>query len=616
MIEPNDRSTLTEALQPPPGYCFDAGVATTYSLSLGALLGLPAHIAVLPGQESTAEDDPLRALEGLRRASQKLAVFCERGRLEAPSRGNALAVMAEGMVHEVRAPHGGSFHPKLWALRFVAEDDGVTPKWRVRLLVLTRNLTWDRCWDLSLCLEGEPMKAKPQDNGNKAVADLLRWLPLNVVGKAPDAAHKSMITSLARDIERARWELPKGFTQLDLHVLGMGARPTPWAPFADDGKTSEALIISPFVADCALQRVASRCAGPLQVISRGDELDQVSPSVLDALRGVYVLKPEMDLSEGEAQGEGEGDLLHGLHAKMAVFQRGQRVHVAVGSANCTNRVVQEGANVEVVAELSGMLRNLRSPSEWLGEQYLGPMLDSYTPAAEQDPDVAERRKIEDELDRVRTRIAALDWVLACARAQDAGWTLSLATRTIGLEGCTLQAWPLSVPAERARPVRAGRAELGTFASHEVSALVGFRLTLEDARAAALGIGPVCFALEVQLKDAPSDRGDALMAHLLANRTAFLRYLGLLLDNPAMAGGAADERTVDSKRRGQAGPAPHPPLFEQLLRIYARDPERLQTIDRMVKRLKGREVSGEPCLPDEFVALWDVVGKALSKGAAR
>ncbi|WP_296246388.1 phospholipase D family protein [uncultured Stenotrophomonas sp.] len=615
MIEPNDRSTLTEALQPPPGYRFDAGVATTYSLSLGTVLGLPAHMAVLPGQEGTAEDDPVRALEGLRRVSQKLSVFCERGRLEAPPRGNALAVMAEGMVHEVRAKHGGSFHPKLWALRFVAEDKGTMPKHRLRLLVLTRNLTWDRCWDLTLCLEGEPMQTKPEGNRNKAVADLLRWLPLNVVGKAPDAARQAMISSLAKDIERASWQLPEGFTQLDLHVLGMGPRPAPWAPFADDEKTSEALIISPFVADHALRVVASRCTGPVRVISRSDELDQVSPSVLDDLVGVHVLKPEMDLSEGEE--DGDGDMLHGLHAKMAVFQRGQRVHVAVGSANYTNRILREGTNVEVVAELSGMLQKLPPPSQWLGENYLAPMLDSYTPATEKDPEVAERREIENRLDTLRAQVAKVDWVLACAPAQEASWMLSLSSRNLHLEGCTLQAWPLAVLAERARPVVGGMAELGTFASHEVSALVGFRLTLEDARAAALGVGPVCFALEAKLKGASGDRGDALMAHLLGNRAAFLRYLGLLLDDPTLAGGAGGgAATKDRKGKDAAGLVTDSPLFERLLRMYAREPERLQTIDRMVKRLKGREVAGEPCLPDEFVALWNVVGKAVGKGRAR
>jgi len=58
-----------------------------------------------------------------------------------------------------------------------------------------------------------------------------------------------------------------------------------------------------------------------------------------------------------------------------------------------------------------------------------------------------------------------------------------------------------------------------------------------------------------------------------------------------------------------------PLFEQLLRIYSREPERLEAIDRMVKRLKDKQFDGQPCLPDDFLALWEVVGNAIGKEAA-
>jgi hypothetical protein len=610
MIQPSDRSTLTEALQPPPGYRFDAGVATTYSLSVGALLGLPAHIALLAGHEGAADEDPLRALEGLRRASRKLSVFCERGRMEAPARGNALAVMAEGMVHEVRARHGGAFHPKVWALRFVANEKTTMPPTRVRLLVLTRNLTWDRCWDLNLCLDGVPMKAKPVDNQNRALADLLRWLPANVVGKAPDDERTAMITSLAKDIERADWELPQGFTRLAFHVLGMGKRPEPWVPFADDGKTGDALIVSPFVAGRALQVLADRCSGSVQVVSRSDELDRLPDGALNGLAGIHVLKPDAILSEGDEQGADE--TLRGLHAKMAVFQRGQRVHVAIGSANYTNPVVQQGINVEVVAELSGTLRHVQAPAAWLGNDYLAPLLDTYTPAQEEDPEAAERRMMEERLEALRRNVALAEWTLTCVPGEGSGWALTLASPGFAAGACSLQAWPLSVLAERARPVHEGTAALGTFAAHEVSALVGFTLTLEDSRADALGIGPVSFALEARLHGAPDDRGDALMAHLLGSRAAFLRYLGLLLDDPAIHGGSAGAGTADRTSKGEAALQLQYPLFEQLLRIYARDPDRLQAIDRMVHRLKDKEYEGEPCLPAEFVTLWDVVGKALAK----
>lgn len=256
---PHDPSICTQysdrGLAAPSGYRFDAGVATTYSLSLGALLGLPAHFALLGDHDNSAEEDPLRLVEGLRRASRRLAVFCERGRMEAPPAGNALAVLAEGMVHEVCAPHGGAFHPKIWALRYVAIDAAAEPATVVRLLVLTRNLTWDRCWDVSLRLDGVPGKAK--EASNKPLADFLRWLPLNTEGASPDLERQAMIVSLAKDIERADWEKPPGFTQLAFHVLGTAKRAVPWSPLEGGGKAQDVLIVSPSYALARCRRCAS-----------------------------------------------------------------------------------------------------------------------------------------------------------------------------------------------------------------------------------------------------------------------------------------------------------------------------------------------------------------------
>lgn len=612
MIQPSERSTLTEALQPPSGYRFDAGVATTYSLSLGALLGLPAHIALLANQDNSAEEDPLRLVEGLRRASRRLAVFCERGRMEAPSAGNALAVLAEGMVHEVSAPHGGAFHPKIWALRFAANDAAAGPEHVVRLLVLTRNLTWDRCWDVSLRLDGVPGKAK--EANNKPLADFLRWLPLNTQGTPPDVERQAMIVSLAKDIERADWEKPTGFTQLAFHVLGTAKRPAPWTPFKGGGKVQDVLIVSPFVRASALQTLREHCNGDFMLVSRADELDRLPASAGLADGDTYVLKPDTLLSEGEEAGQ--PDTLQGLHAKMAVFQRGQRVHIAVGSANYTNAVVQKGNNVEVVVELSGPVSRIPAPRQWLDE-HLQPLLDTYAPGEGEDAEVAERRQLQDQLDAIRRRVAAAVWTLRCEAHPVSGWGLMLSCPGLVIEGATLHAWPLAVSSERTRAVQAGQADLGIFAGHEVSSLVGFRVTLDGTRAGELAIAPLRFALEVSLESAPDDRADALMAQLLGSRAAFLRYLGLLLDDPEVAGGGGRNRPAGGSggSRDACGLMANYPLFEQLLRIYSREPERLETIDRMVKRLKGKEFDGQPCLPDDFLALWEVVGSAIGKEAA-
>jgi hypothetical protein len=78
----------------------------------------------------------------------------------------------EEMVVEVKAPGGGVFHPKVWAIRFVAPDGHIL---MYRLVILTRNMTTDKSWDLSLQLEGTigGRKAKL----NKPLAYFFKSLP-------------------------------------------------------------------------------------------------------------------------------------------------------------------------------------------------------------------------------------------------------------------------------------------------------------------------------------------------------------------------------------------------------------------------------------------------------
>ena len=73
-------------------------------------------------------------------------------------------------VVEVNVPNGGVFHPKIWLLRFrsQSDDDDVV----FRLLVLSRNLTNDRSWDLSLSVDGTP--GKRGVSGNRPLAELIR----------------------------------------------------------------------------------------------------------------------------------------------------------------------------------------------------------------------------------------------------------------------------------------------------------------------------------------------------------------------------------------------------------------------------------------------------------
>jgi hypothetical protein len=172
MLEPNNRSLLTNLLTPPPGMVFDQGLATTFTLDPVTLLGVPLHLTWLASQQdSSILTNTIQLLESLQRVSKRLTVFADRGRMHVPAQANALFALLEDAIIEVRAPRGGCFHPKIWLLRFVDADGAVL----LRLGVLSRNLTSDRSWDLSLVLEGTPKRsyvAANREFGHQGLAGL------------------------------------------------------------------------------------------------------------------------------------------------------------------------------------------------------------------------------------------------------------------------------------------------------------------------------------------------------------------------------------------------------------------------------------------------------------
>lgn len=289
MIHPEQRSMLTDALTPPLGFVFDSGVATTYSLDLITLLTLPLHLVWLGSPEDDASQlDPLRIVESLSRTAKKLTVYCQRGKMQIPRAASPLFSLMEGMVHEAQAPHGGAFHPKVWLLKF-ADAEGSSAS-LLRLIVLSRNLTDDRSWDLSLNLDGTVGSKVIAANG-----------PLNIFfdkiqslgGKASTPERHADLAALMHDVLRCKWELPDKFESIQFHVLGLGKRPLRWLPKNDSGQWDELGVVSPFVRGHALKALAELSRNSLLfLVSRADEIDGLKPQDIVHFPQLWVLDAE------------------------------------------------------------------------------------------------------------------------------------------------------------------------------------------------------------------------------------------------------------------------------------------------------------------------------------
>jgi hypothetical protein len=144
MLRPDERQHLLELLRSPAGCKLDVAVGTTYSLDLISALMLPLSFAFFDWERADGElvADPLALLEALRRYGDRFTIFCQSGQIRLPSKYSPLVTFLEPCIYDVEAPDAeGVFHPKVWALRFVADDSAI----RYRVLCLSRNLGHRRC---------------------------------------------------------------------------------------------------------------------------------------------------------------------------------------------------------------------------------------------------------------------------------------------------------------------------------------------------------------------------------------------------------------------------------------------------------------------------------------
>lgn len=603
MIPLNDRSTLTEALTPPAGHVFDAGVGTTFSMDLVSLLALPAHLAWLASSEEQllpthgagpTGDDGIRVLEGIRRSAKRLSIFCDKGRIQVPRAPHLLTTLLEPMIHEARAPHGGAFHPKLWALRFMPESGNGSAL--LRLLVLSRNLTNDRSWDLALCLEGTPGRSNVR--ANAAVAGFIRTLP-TVSEKALGVERAADIQSLADDVQRCDWDSVGNFDSVDLHVLGMSAKAKAFLPAPAD----EIVVISPFLKNGALRELAERSGRPLAIVSRADSLNALSAEIRDLFDATYTLSDDA-LPEEESETADSG--CTGLHAKAIITRTGASTTLYVGSANCTDAALLRGSNVEVVAELKGRRTKVGSPSDWLGESGLGSLLRPHEPVkgftfAEDDGERA--------LEEVRQRFVESGLALRCQVLDSGLYSLTLeVVPTPAAASITVAAWPLSRSQDEARLLddATGCTLIATDLTADlVTSLTGFAVRSGDT--------VLTFALDLPVDGLPPDRETAVFRRVLQNRPAFFHYLALLLSGIEGGSGTGHPWHGRGLRGGGGMGSLQTPIVEMLLRACSRAPEKLEAVARAVECVSPMQDDGQPTLPPEFIETWNTIRAACDQG---
>lgn len=350
----SDRVDYKELLSPPPGYKIDFAVGTTYSLDLEALTATCAIVGLNVEADTELTRSPLHMLEAIRRASGKLLIFCQSGQIKTPDKPNKLLPLLENCVCEVSLKNKRSFHPKTWFMKFIA--DGLTDQYR--LIVMSRNLTFDRSWDVALRLDsadkGEATLEKG-DGTDAALSSFLQYLYKCTSTHTDQLKNKRrQLAKLAGEITKVRWRsLGREFEGFDFIPYGIGM------PAADHlSETFHKLfVISPFLSKSVIEGFAkNRLTDPdCTLITRKSELSKLSVQLLTTF-DTYTIKD--NVVDGEERISETGDFkTQDIHAKVYLRTKYSDSELYIGSANASYNAFQ-GGNVECLLCLWGKQRNL------------------------------------------------------------------------------------------------------------------------------------------------------------------------------------------------------------------------------------------------------------------
>lgn len=647
MLSPDELLTSHEVLRPPVDFQLDVAVATTYSLDLLTLLGAPVAFAMFDLRRA---DDPvalsgLSVLESVRRHADAITVFCQAGQIAVPAAFRDALTWTEGSIVQVARPAPGRlFHPKSWTLRFV-NDAG---RYMHRVIVLSRNLTMGRSWDVVVTLDEDPdgdvdtrdERGASVSTDTGRMSTFLRQLPDLAAAPMPED-RRAVVLDVADSVAAARFAVPSPFGSAEIWPLG-GTAGAGW-PYPHQAERR--LIISPFLNPSTVRRIAA--AAPTSLVSRSDALDGLGPLATDltcfTLVGIEET-PIADDAEPKATDNvestpsdtaGEGDISSGpatvpeqqstassgLHAKVVVsdLPGEESTQWVVGSANATSNA--HYGNIELAVRLTGptplcgvsTLLDARTGTR--DKPTFRDLLEPYRPVAP-NPEAELKQDAEQRLDDALTDAATAGCTTVATARDDGDYRISIDFHQLPQAAdITYSCRPLSLKGHLSRGV-------GTGQSSAVWDRVSLRALTPYVVLSAHLAEPVALTrsavLVGHLDGSPENRREQALAALLNSADKFLRYLMLLLatgagDDEALAVATDvfnDDAQHQTQQRHGFGGADLP-ILETLLCAAALNPGVLDDIERLVSDLHKAGV-GDEIIPPNFDRFWRTLREAVTK----
>ena len=601
MLNPNnDRLDYGQVLAPPVNYKLDFAIGTTYSLDLDALVGACIALGLAEETDSDLMKNPVCLLEALRATGDKVALFCEGGQIHLPGNVTSLYILLEKMVFPVTtAKRKGvakypSFHPKFWLIRYVDEKNN----YLYRAVVLSRNLTFDRSWDVTFCMDGK--KTSAETVKNNPVGDFISYLIKQLPETDYAAEKQKKMKSVIRELKNVEFSLDsKEFTDFDFIPFGIGNQygsdQKPLYTLLEDS-FHEAFIMSPFLSSGVIKNFNERSKwmehAEYVLITRASELGKLKPSDCSNFE-IYTMKDAVVDGEGLISEETSDIQKQDIHAKIYMLRKGSDSSLYLGSLNASHNALH--GNVEFMIKLHSKNRYLN----------LTKMKESLFGTDESESPFQLAQFNNKQIDEVEEKANLLDGVIKDINRKTLGavikengerFDVSVSFEPINSE------YEISVSPLLSKKT-ATLAETVVFTDLELTQLSEFyKISVSD------GNQTVSRVIMIPTENMPDDREKAVVSSVVNDKKCFYRYIAFLLGDNLVVSALESmdmNESESSASQNHNKPIQLPALYEKMLHTAATNPERFKEIEYLIK-----SISSDGVIPEGFEQLYNTFKKAV------
>ncbi len=598
MLNPNnDRLDYGQILSAPNKYKLDFAIGTTYSLDLDALVGASLALGLSEDTDSKLAHNPIALLEALRVTGDKIALFCEAGQIHMPSKVTSLYILLEQMVYQVKTPKTKgigtypSFHPKFWLIRYIDEKNN--PLYRV--VILSRNLTFDRSWDVTFCMDG--IKKDTETTKNEPIKDFLAYT-LPFAKKNPDKQKK--IRQICKELSHIHFDVASnGFYDFDFIPVGVRKADGGYYSIKDyplfTSTFNELLVMSPFLSDEVIKGFNDSSRSLTQseriLITRAMSLSSLKPENCDKFR-IYTVKDSVIDGESIVSEEGNNIQKQDIHAKIFMLRKYSDSELYLGSLNASRNAII--GNIEFVIRLKAKNRHLNMTR----------LTESLFCGAEDNPnnpfqlvDITKVPKSETEPEQLLSAIVKdITRLKATATVIPNGDNYNVQVVFDKLvSGYDITISPLFSNKQVRLETQVDFIDLTAVQLSEF-----YKITVSD------GSNSLTRVIMIPTTGLPEEREKMIVSSVVKDKNCFYQYVSFLLGDSLSLGGAEIfEDPTSSSSTAKHHTTILPALYEKMLKTAVEEPEKFKEIDYLLKA-----VAEDGVIPAKFEETYRIFRKAV------